>query len=142
MINKMIIEDVKTQRQASQLYINGDNISYFVSEHGLGKTIETIRQSITRNEVIVAPWGDEYASFGFKKFSKGGKTDSKITYLTLPQMKDLTIQETYTEEHPLRLCVDEGRILLEELLREKLGVPVQIDFMSLGIGDKYGTADN
>ena len=51
----MLIQQSKPAEKDTQLYINGNNISYFISERGEGKTAETLRQAIYRGNVIVAP---------------------------------------------------------------------------------------
>lgn len=135
----MIIESSRPKECGTQLYINGNNISYFISEHGEGKTAETLRQAIYRGNVIVTPWEKPYEQYGFNRFCDNAiKRDNKITYLTLHQMGEINeegLEERYNELRPLEICVDEGRILLQELLREKIGVPVKVNFMALDTGD-------
>ena len=135
----MLIQQSKPAEKDTQLYINGNNMSYFISEHGEGRTAETLRQAIYRGNVIVAPWEKPYEQYGFNRFCDNvAKQDYKITYLTLHQMEKISeegLEEKYSENHPLEVCVDEGRILLQELLREKIGVPVKVNFMALDTGD-------
>lgn len=134
----MIIESSRPKESDTQLYINAGNLSYFVSERGEGKTAETLRQAISRCNVIVCPYKEPYRTYGFQEFSKIPHRDYKITYLDVAQMDEIdssTLEDQYTEDHPLEICVDEGRLVLEELLREKLGVPVKINFMSLDTGE-------
>lgn len=134
----MIIESSRPKECDTQLYINADNLSYFISERGEGKTAETLRQAISRCNVIVCPYEEPYKTYGFQEFCKVPHRDYKITYLDVAQMdrlNDPTLGYHYTEKYPLEICVDEGRLVLEELLREKLGVPVKINFMSLDTGE-------
>lgn len=134
----MIIESSRPKECDTQLYINADNLSYFISERGEGKTAETLRQAISRCNVIVCPYEEPYKNYGFQEFCKVPHRDYKITYLDVAQMdrlNDPTLEDQYTEDYPLEICVDEGRLVLEELLREKLGVPVRINFMSLDTGE-------
>lgn len=135
----MLIQQSKPVEKDTQLYINGNNISYYISEHGEGKTAETLRQAIYRGNVIVAPWEKPYKQYGFNRFCDNAiKRNNKITYLTLHQMEEINregLEEKYSEIHPLEICVDEGRILLQELLREKIGVPVKVNFMALDTGE-------
>ena len=87
----MLIQQSKPAEKDTQLYINGNNISYFISERGEGKTAETLRQAIYRGNVIVAPWEKPYEQYGFNRFCDNVvKQDYKITYLTLHQMEKIS----------------------------------------------------
>lgn len=139
----MIVADCKNHDVAAETYIQSDEATYYIAEHGIGKTVETIRQAISRDALIVAPWEQPFQKYGFAKFADRGKQPYAVTYLSLSQIRQLEndkqtlrlLSTTYDEKKPLRVCVDEGRMLLEELLREKLGFPIKVEFMSLDAGE-------
>lgn len=145
----MIVADCKNHDIATETYIQSDNATYYIAEQGIGKTVETIRQSISRDALIVAPWEQPFQKYGFAKFVDKGKQPYAVTYLSLSQIRQLEndkpnlrlLSASYDEKKPLRVCVDEGRVMLEELLREKLGCPVKIDFMSLDAGEEVEEYD-
>lgn len=136
----MIVADCKAHDIASETYIQSDKATYYIAEPHIGKTLETVRQAISRDALILTPWESPYSKYGFNKFEDGGKQQYKVTYASLAQLRKINhpfpYEVTYTEKHPLRICVDEGRVLLEELLREKFCVPVKIEFMSLDAGNQ------
>ena len=47
------------------------------------------------------------------------------------RLKDIFNEDFKISGRRLNLCVDNARTILEELLTERFGVPVVIDFMSL-----------
>lgn len=136
----MLVATLKEPQSLTETYVQSETISYYIAEHGIGKTLETIRQAISRDDLIVAPWESPYKQYGFSEFEKEGKQKYKVTYMSLAQLRNIKTpiapEGTYTEKHPLQISVDEGKVMLEELLRERLGVPVKINFMSLDANSK------
>lgn len=103
-----------------------DPVVYLIGEHGQGKTTETIRQAVFRRDTILSTEDDFYRSAGMKHASEAKETE--VSYLGL---KDIFNEDFKISGRRLNLCVDNARTILEELLTERFGVPVVIDFMSL-----------
>ena len=103
-----------------------DPVVYLIAEHGQGKTTETIRQAVFRRDTILSTEDDFYRSAGIKHANEAKETE--ISYLGL---KDIFNKNFKISGRRINLCVDNARSILEELLTERFGVPVVIDFMSL-----------
>ena len=103
----------------------GDPMTYLIAGSRQGKTTETIRQAVFRRNTILSTEYDFYKSAGMKHASHANP--GEVSYLGL--------RDIFTEglkfDGPLNLCVDNGRTILEELLTERFGVPVKINFMAL-----------
>lgn len=106
--------------------IDGNPITYLIAEPHGGKTTETIRQAVFRRDGILTTEYDFYKSAGMKHISEA--TAGEVGYMG---MRDLFQTNKPQLNGPVRLCVDNGREVLQELLSHYLGVPVKIDFMSL-----------
>jgi hypothetical protein len=61
-----------------------------------------------------------------KHASEAGELE--VSYIGL---KDIFNEEFKLSGRSLNLCVDNARTILEEMLTERFGVPVKIDFMAL-----------
>lgn len=104
---------------------NEDPMTYLIAGKAQGKSTETIRQAVFRRNTILTTEYDFYRSAGMKHASEAA--EGEVSYLGL---RDIFANQL-TFNKPLNLCVDNGRTILEELLTERFGVPVKINFMSL-----------
>lgn len=102
-----------------------DPMTYLIAGKRQGKSTETIRQAVFRRNTILSTEYDFYRSAGMKHASEA--RPGEVSYLGL---RDIFAHNLELKE-PLNLCVDNGRTILEELLTERFGVPVKINFMSL-----------
>ena len=105
---------------------NGDPITYLIAEKGQGKTTETIRQAVFRRDTILSNEYDFYRSAGMKHADEA--TEMEVSFMGL---RDIFNDEFKLSGRTLNLCVDNARTILEELLTERFGIPVKIDFMAL-----------
>lgn len=104
-----------------------DPMTYLIAAPRQGKTTETIRQAVFRRDTILSTEYDFYRSAGMKHASEAKETE--VSYIGLRDLFNENFK--LNERGSLRLCVDNGKAILEELLTERFGIPVTIDFMSL-----------
>ena len=102
-----------------------DPMTYLIAGAQKGKSTETIRQAVFRRATILSTEYDFYHSAGMKHASKAGPDE--VSHIGLRDIFNPEFKVT----KPLRLCVDNGKAILEELLSERFGVPVTIEFMAL-----------
>lgn len=116
---------------------NNSNLTYMIAEHGQGKSSETVRQAAVRQGVILSPTNQPYKNYGVMH-GDDMKERLGVRYITL---YDLFQGNQYElPEGPdgyVHICVDEGRLILEELLSQTLDMSVKIDFMTLDTGESY-----
>ena len=108
-----------------------DPVTYLIGGKGMGKTTETIRQAVFRRDTILSTEYDYYKSAGMKHARDAGPTE--VSYLGLRDIFKTEEQLNLKNRQggAVHICVDNGRTILEELLTERFGVPIKIDFMSL-----------
>ena len=108
-----------------------DPVTYLIAGKSQGKTTETIRQAVFRRDTILSTEYDFYKSAGMKHAREAGPTE--VSYIGLRDIfnSDEQINLKNRQGSAVHLCVDNGRTILEELLTERFGVPIKIDFMSL-----------
>ena len=108
-----------------------DPVTYLIAGKSQGKTTETIRQAVFRRDTILSTEYDFYKSAGMKHAREAGPTE--VSYIGLRDIfnSDEQINIKNRQGGAVHLCVDNGRTILEELLTERFGVPIKIDFMSL-----------
>lgn len=108
-----------------------DPMTYLIAGAGQGKSTETIRQAVFRRDIILSTEYDFYKSAGMKHASEANP--GEVAYLGLRDVFS-KYQGLLLKDHrsgAVHICVDNGRTILEELLTERFGVPIKIDFMSL-----------
>lgn len=111
------------------IHCDDDNkTTYLVAEPKQGKTTETIRQAVFRRCHILSKEYDYFRSVGMKHASK--TKNQEVGFLGI---RDLLYKEHdyFKGQDKLKLCVDGAKGILEDLLAEKFGVPVEIQFMSI-----------
>lgn len=111
------------------VHCDDDNkTTYLVAEPKQGKTTETIRQAVFRRCHILSKEYDYFRSVGMKHASE--VKNQEIGFLGI---RDLLYKEHdyFKGTDKLKLCVDGAKGILEDLLAEKFGVPVEIQFMSI-----------
>ena len=101
-------------------------VTYLIAETGQGKSTETIRQAVFRRATILSSEYDFYRSAGMKHADEA--LEGEVSYMGL---RDIFNKRFELSDKPLKLCVDNGKYILEELLTERFGVPVKIEFMAL-----------
>ena len=109
-----------------------DPITYLIAGPGQGKSTETIRQAVFRRDTILSTEYDFYKSAGMKHAANANP--GEVSYLGLRdifsnQQGLMALKDR--RSGAVHICVDNGRTILEELLTERFGVPIKIDFMSL-----------
>ena len=109
-----------------------DPMTYLIAGARQGKSTETIRQAVFRRDTILSTEYDFYKSAGMKHAAEANP--GEVSYLGLRDVfgdqKDLMALKD-KRSGAIHICVDNGRTILEELLTERFGVPIKIDFMSL-----------
>lgn len=103
-----------------------DPVVYLIAEKQQGKSTETIRQAVFRRDTILSTEYDFYRSAGMKHANEAAETE--VSYMGL---RDIFNEDFKINGGRLNLCVDNARTILEELLTDRFGVPVTIDFMAL-----------
>lgn len=108
-----------------------DPVTYLIAEKGQGKSTETIRQAVFRRDTILSTEYDFYKSAGMKHANEA--SPGEVSYLGLRDIFNTSqgLKLKNTRSGAVHVCVDNGRTILEELLTERFGVPIKIDFMSL-----------
>ena len=107
----------------------GDPMTYLIAGKGQGKTTETIRQAVFRRDTILSTEPAFYRSAGMKHARDAHK--GEVSYLSLKDVM-FSNEKIFTDgDGTLNICVDNAREILEELLTDRFGVQVRIDFMSL-----------
>lgn len=108
-----------------------DPMTYLIAGPRQGKSTETIRQAVFRRDVILSNEYDFYKSAGMKHASEA--KPGEVSYIGLRDIftkyQGLLLQST--RSGAVHICVDNARTILEELLTDRFGVPIKIDFMSL-----------
>lgn len=108
-----------------------DPMTYLIAGPRQGKSTETIRQAVFRRDVILSTEYDFYKSAGMKHASEA--KPGEVSYIGLRDIftkyQGLLLQST--RSGAVHICIDNARTILEELLTDRFGVPIKIDFMSL-----------
>lgn len=104
--------------------------TYLLAEKGQGKTTETIRQAVFRKATILSTEADFYRSCGMKHVSEA-KT-GEVSFLGLGDVfnKEFKLNR---KEHQIHVCIDNAKKIIEELLSERFGVEIVVDFMSIEV---------
>ena len=109
-----------------------DPMTYLIAGPNQGKSTETIRQAVFRRDTILSTEYDFYKSAGMKHAEEA--SPGEVSYIGLRDIfnnqKGLMALKD-KRSGAVHICVDNGRTILEELLTERFGVPIKIDFMSL-----------
>ena len=105
--------------------------TYLIASKRQGKSTETIRQAVFRRDIILSTEYDFFKNAGMKHACEA-KPD-EVSHLGLRDIfsEDFTLDHLLKHSGAIHMCVDNGRTILEELLTERFGIPVKIDFMSL-----------
>lgn len=109
-----------------------DPMTYLIAGKRQGKSTETIRQAVFRRDTILSTEYDFYKVAGMKHASVA--KPGEVSYLGLRDIfsnEEGLMSLKDRRSGAVHLCVDNGRTILEELLTERFGVPIKIDFMSL-----------
>lgn len=108
-----------------------DPMTYLIAGPGQGKSTETIRQAVFRRDTILSTEYDFYKSAGMKHANEA--KPGEVSYIGLRDIftKYQGLLLKSTRSGAVHLCVDNARTILEELLTDRFGVPIKIDFMSL-----------
>lgn len=102
--------------------------TYLIAEPRQGKTTETVRQALFRRCHILSKEYDYFRSVGMKHASEA--EGNEIGYLGIRDL--LYSDKNYFEgKQKLKICVDGAKGVLEELLTDRFGVPVEIQYMSI-----------
>lgn len=106
-------------------------MTYLIAESGQGKSTETIRQAVFRRDTILSTEYEFYQSAGMKHANEA--QPGEVSYIGL---RDIFSEEDdllpdNLRDGALHICVDNARTVLEELLTDRFGVQIKIDFMSL-----------
>lgn len=127
LINKIIPLDIENRIcvHCDTKDVDGNPITYLIADKNSGKSTETIRQAVFRRAGILTTEYDFYNSAGMKHISE--THEGEVGYMGL---RDLLGGRPQLNR-PIRLCVDNGREVLEQLLTYQLGVPVSVDFIAL-----------
>lgn len=123
LINQIVPLDIK-----DRLCIHAkDGPTYLIAESRQGKTTETIRQAVFRQDTILSTEADFYKACGIKH-ANNKINDLEVTYIGL---KDVFDPDFHIGRRELHLCVDNAKQILEELLSDRFDAKVVIDFMAL-----------
>lgn len=127
----MEINEIIPIEKRSRLCVHCDDehkTTYLIAEPRMGKTTETIRQAVFRRCHILSKEYDYFRSVGIKHASE--VKENEIGFLGI---RDLIYSDkNYFEgKQKLNLCVDGAKGILEDLLSERFGVPVEIQYMSI-----------
>ena len=127
LVNQIVPMDV---RDRICVHAKGNTPTYLLAEKGQGKTTETIRQAVFRKAAILSTEADVYRAHGMKHINEG--KPGEITFIGLGDVLNLNFD---IENKPpiLHMCIDNGKKILEDLLSERFGINVSIDFMSLEV---------
>lgn len=108
-----------------------DPMTYLIAGPRQGKSTETIRQAVFRRDTILSTEYDFYKSAGMKHANEA--KPGEVSYIGLRDIftKYQGLLLKSTRSGAVHLCVDNARTILEELLTDRFGVPIKIDFMSL-----------
>lgn len=127
-VNKIVPVETQDRVCIHCDHIEGqDPVTYLIAGKGQGKTTETIRQAVFRRNTILSTEYDYYRSAGMKHVSEA--LPGEVSYMGLRDFFNPNFQLPPGET--LQLCVDNARTILEELLRDRYGTPVKINFMSV-----------
>lgn len=133
LVNQIVPLEIKERIciHCNKIAPDEEPVVYLVAEKGQGKSTETIRQAVFRRDTILSNEYDFYRSAGMKHANEA--KPEEVSYLGL---RDVFSNPEENIHHNFRngalhLCVDNARTILEELLTDRFGVPVKIDFMSL-----------
>lgn len=127
----MEINEIIPIEKRSRLCVHCDDehkTTYLIAEPRMGKTTETIRQAVFRRCHILSKEYDYFRSVGMKHASEA--TGNEIGFLGVRDL--LYNDKNYFEgKQKLNLCIDGAKGILEDLLSERFGVPVEIQYMSI-----------
>lgn len=106
-------------------------MTYLIAEEGQGKSSETIRQAVFRRDTILSTEYEFYQSAGMKHANEA--QPGEVSYIGLRDIfsEEDNILPDNLRDGILHICVDNGRKVLEELLTDRFGVPIKIDFIAL-----------
>lgn len=106
-------------------------MTYLIAGSKQGKSTETIRQAVFRRDIILSTEYDFYHSAGMNHASVA--KPGQVSFLGLRDIfsDGNALEHLKGPNGTIHICIDNGRTILEELLTERFGVPVKIDFMSL-----------
>lgn len=110
---------------------DSDPMTYLIAGAKQGKSTETIRQAVFRRDIILSTEYEFYHSAGMNHASVA--KPGQVSFLGLRDIfsDKNALEHLKSANGTIHICVDNGRTILEELLTERFGVPVKIDFMSL-----------
>lgn len=96
-----------------------------------------MRQAAINGSIILGPNSLPYSNYGILH-GDDNIDKMSIRYITLG---DILKGDSFNlPPHPdgcVHICVDEGRLILQELLSQALDCQVKIDFIATDTGDKY-----
>lgn len=127
----MEINEIIPIEKRSRLCVHCDDehkTTYLIAEPRMGKTTECIRQAVFRRCHILSKEFGFFKSVGMKHASE--TKNDEIGYLTI---YDLLYGEknNFEGKTKLNLCIDGAKGILEDLLTEKFGIPIEIQYMSI-----------
>ena len=125
-INKIV--PVETRDRICVHCDDENRTTYLIAEPRQGKTTETIRQAVFRRCHILSKEYDYFRSVGMKHASEA--KEGEIGFLGV---RDLIYSDKkyFANKQKLKICVDGAKGILEDLLTERFGIPVEIEYMSI-----------
>ena len=134
LINQIIPMEIKERIciHCDKVSPEDDPMTYLIAGKAQGKSTETIRQAVFRRDAILSTEYDFYKSAGMKHITEANS--GEVSFMGLRDIFDSsqdTLLKNKKNGTTVHICVDNARTILEELLTERFGVPVKIDFMAL-----------
>lgn len=112
-------------------------LTYMIAERGKGKSSETMRQAAIKQGVVLSPTNLPYKNYGVIH-GDDMPEHTGVRYITLYDLFQGNQYDLPTgPDGYVHVCVDEGRLILEELLSQTLDMSIKIDFMTLDTGESY-----
>ena len=127
LVNKIIPMEVK---ERVCVHAQNNTPTYLLAEKGQGKTTETIRQAVFRKATILSTEADFYRSCGMKHVSEAKQ--GEVSFLGLGDVFNEEFKLN-TQEREIHVCIDNAKKIIEELLSERFGVDIVVDFMSIEV---------
>jgi hypothetical protein len=110
---------------------NGNPTTYLIAGKQQGKSTETIRQAVSRRDIILSTEYDFFKSAGMKHACNA--VPGEVCHLGLRDIfsENFNINHLKRNSGAVHVCIDNARTVLEELLTDRFNTPIRIDYMSL-----------
>lgn len=130
----MYYNEHTTKSVDDHIYLKSDAIKYYIGNINSGKSGETLKQAFLNQAVLIAK--NNY--FHLPKVKD--ITDRRAAYLSVGEIvfdtpPDDALETLKGMDGKVHVCVDNGRMFIQELLGLLLNTEVKVDFISLDTGE-------